>query len=301
MQPISGLCAFPITPMDDRGHVDTDTLQHLLLRLVDAGVDQIGLLGSTGSYAYLSRAERRRTVRAAVACIGARVPLLVGIGAIRTDEAVELARDAGEAGAQAGLLAPVSYTPLLEHEVYQHFRAVSEAGLPLCIYNNPTTTHFSFTPDLVGRLALLPAVVAVKAPAPAAGEAGAVLDALRSRVPPGFSVGFSVDWNAGEALLAGGDAWYSVLAGLYPGICMRLARAAQADGQADEVRHLNVSLEPLWELFRTYGSYRMVHLAASLAGIAHAWPPRPVLPLSGEAATRAERVLDIIKQEGLLS
>lgn len=290
MKTISGLCAFPITPLDDAGDVDTDALQQLLARLVAAGVDQIGLLGSTGSYAYLSRSQRLRAIRAAVDCVAGRIPLLVGIGALRTNEAVELARDASKAGAQAGLLAPVSYAPLLEHEVFEHFRAVSEAGLPLCIYNNPATTHFTFTPELVGRLAGLPNVVAVKNPAPAASETGALLSDLRSRVPPDFSVGFSVDWNAAEALLAGGDAWYSVLAGIYPATSLRLARAAQV-GQPAEVHRLNRQLEPVWQLFRTYSSYRVVHLATSMAGIAHAQPPRPVLPLSDAARNEVERVL----------
>jgi len=291
MMNISGLSAFPITPMATDGAVHTDALQHLVARLVAAGVDSIGLLGSTGSYAYLSRAQRRRAIEAAADCVAGRAPLLVGIGALRTDEAIALARDAFEAGAQAGLLAPVSYTPLLEHEVFEHFRAVSEVGLPLCIYNNPSTTHFTFTPDLVGRLAGLPNIVAVKNPAPAANEIGPLLATLRAHVPPDFSVGFSVDWNAGEALLAGGDAWYSVLAGIYPATCLRLARAAQADEQLDEARRLNQHLEPVWRLFRTHGSYRMAHLAATLAGIPHARLPRPVLPLAGEAAKEAEQVL----------
>ena len=287
---ITGLSAFPITPADEAGVVDTDALQRLLVPLVEAGVDSIGLLGSTGSYAYLTRAERRRAVDAAVECVAGRVPLLVGIGALRTDEAVELARDAQRAGAQMGLLAPVSYVPLQEHEVFAHFEAVSKVGLPLCIYNNPGTTHFTFTPDLVGRLAALPNIVAVKNPAPGADGIDALHADLRARVPPDFSLGYSVDWHAGQALLAGGDAWYSVIAGLYPKIALRLTRAAQ-DGIADEVHRLNQQLEPIWRLFRTHSSYRVMHLAASIAGFAGVHPTRPVLPLTGEAARDVERVL----------
>ncbi len=290
MKTILGLAAFPITPADGAGHVDTEALQQLLSRLVAAGVDAIGLLGSTGSYAYLARAQRRRAIEAAAECVGGRIPLMVGIGALRTDEALALAQDALDAGAQAGLLAPVSYAPLLDHEVYEHFRAVSHAGLPLCIYNNPATTHFTFTPELIGRLAALPQVVAVKTPAPAASEAPALHEALRARVPAGFSVGYSVDWNAAGALLAGGDAWYSVLAGLYPATTLRLSQAARA-GRADEVGRLNQQLEPLWQLFRTHGSYRVIHLAATLAGVANAHVPKPILPLPGDTARQVERVL----------
>src|ERR1700761_5281567 len=120
----SGLAAFPITPADADGRVDASALRGLVRRLADAGVDSAGLLGSTGTYAYLSRAERRRAVAIAAATLGGRVPLLVGVGALRTDEAVRRAQDARSAGADAGLLAPVSYTPLTEAEVEAHFEAV---------------------------------------------------------------------------------------------------------------------------------------------------------------------------------
>ena len=88
-----------------------------------------------------------------------------------------LARDAASEGADALLLAPVSYTPLTEEEVYQHFAAVAEAtDLPLCVYNNPGTTHFTFSDALLERLAAVPNIKAVKMPLPKdmdfKGEAG---------------------------------------------------------------------------------------------------------------------------------
>lgn len=286
---IRGLSAFPITPSDDSGRIDTTGLQMLLERLVSAGVDSIGLLGSTGSYPYFTRAERRRATEAAVECVAGRVPLMVGVGALRTDEAVALATDALQAGATAGLLAPVSYAPLLDEEVFQHFQAVAASGLPLCIYNNPATTHFTFSTALVGRLASMPGVVAVKNPAAAEGRAAVA--ALRAAVPAEFSVGFSVDLNAASALLAGGDAWYSVLAGIYPAACLRLTRAAQA-GDAQEVARLHAGLQPIWDLFAAHTSFRVVHLAAAMAAIPNARPVRPVLPLSGEEARKVTRILE---------
>ena len=85
MSAFTGLSAFPITPSDADGRVDADALRRLLAPLVAAGVDSIGLLGSTGTYAYLARAERRRAVAVAADAVGGRVPLLVGVGALRTD------------------------------------------------------------------------------------------------------------------------------------------------------------------------------------------------------------------------
>ncbi len=218
-------------------------------------------------------------------------PLIVGVGALRTEEAVALATDALKAGAMAGLLAPVSYAPLRDDKVFQHFRAVAATGLPLCIYNNPPTTHFTFSTALVSRLAAIPGVVAIKNPAPVEAECEAAVATLRAAVPAAFSVGFSVDSNAAAVLLAGGDAWYSVLASIYPAICLRLTRAAQA-GDAEEAIRLLSQLQPIWDLFTAQTSFRVVHLAATIAGVPNARPVRPVLPLSGDAARQVTHTLE---------
>ncbi|MCW3474369.1 dihydrodipicolinate synthase family protein [Limobrevibacterium gyesilva] len=293
---MTGVSAFPITPASADGKVDTAALRTLLGRLLAAKVDSIGLLGSTGSYPYLTREERRRAIEVAVDATGGTTPLLVGVGALRTDDAVRLAQDAKAAGATAGLLAPVSYTPLNDDEVFEHFAAVARASqLPLCIYDNPGTTHFTFGPALVGRISHLAGVVAVKSPAPDAGAVATHLAELRCAVPAGFSVGFSVDLNAVEALLAGGDAWYSVAAGLFPQICMQIVQAVR-DKDATEARRLNARLQPLWELFREFSSLRVVYAAADLLDICRAVPPRPILPLAEPAR---KKVATTIRNLGL--
>ena len=104
----SGLSAFPLTPADAAGHVQADVLCRFLENIQAAGADSIGLLGSTGGYAYLTREERQRTVRAAVDCVGGQTPISVGVGARRPEEAETLARDARLAGADGLLLAPMS-------------------------------------------------------------------------------------------------------------------------------------------------------------------------------------------------
>jgi 4-hydroxy-tetrahydrodipicolinate synthase len=292
---LNGLSAFPITPADQSGQVDVAGLRRLLAPLVDARVDSIGLLGSTGIYPFLTRAERRRAIDAAMDEVQGRVPLLVGVGALRTSEAIALAQDARAAGASAGLLAPVSYTPLTEDEVFEHFSAVARAcDLPIVIYDNFGTTHFKFTPALVGRIARIPGVKAVKGASQPAEQAAAHHKLLHDAVPPGFSVGYSGDWNATEALLAGGDAWYSVAAGLFPNACLAIVRAAQARDAA-EARRLDALMAPLWDLFKELSSLRVMYAAASILGICDAEPPRPVLPLPDAAKQRVAQVLKVMR------
>jgi 4-hydroxy-tetrahydrodipicolinate synthase len=291
-----GLSAFPITPADRHGRVNIDELTVLLRRLDAAGVASVGLLGSTGSYMYLTRSERRRAVEAAADCLGGRTPLIVGVGALRTDEAQALARDAKAAGADGLLLAPVSYTPLSENEVFQHFASVAGAtDLPLCIYNNPGTTHFSFSTALLKRLADIPNIVAVKNPALPPAEMRDNHRELQSMLPAGFAIGYSGDWHAPGAVLAGGVAWYSVIAGLLPKPALKLMQAAQA-GDSAETQRINSHFEPLWTLFKELSSYRVVHAAASVLGLCQSEPPRPILPLSTTDQRRVTVALDVLAQ-----
>lgn len=287
-----GLSAFPITPSDASGMVDTGALTTVLARIQAAGADSIGLLGSTGAYAFLSRGERRRAVETAMSAVGGKIPVIVGVGALRTDEAQALARDARELGADGLLLAPVSYTPLTDNEVYEHFAEVADAGqLPLCIYNNPGTTKFTFSVELIARLSKLGTVKAVKMPLPANGDFRAEIASLRAVTPADFAVGYSGDWGAADALLAGADGWYSVAGGLLPAEALKLTRAAQA-AEAAEAKRIDDAFAPLWALFREFGSFRVMYAIADLIGLGRFSPPRPVLGLPEQARGRVREALE---------
>ncbi|WP_063830579.1 dihydrodipicolinate synthase family protein [Mesorhizobium sp. L48C026A00] len=79
MEFLSGLSAFPITPSDHYGRVDTVALRRLIARLSAAQVNSIGLLGSTGTYMYLSREERRRALAETLDETAGRMPVVVGV------------------------------------------------------------------------------------------------------------------------------------------------------------------------------------------------------------------------------
>ncbi|MFC0682619.1 dihydrodipicolinate synthase family protein [Lysobacter korlensis] len=273
-----GLSAFPITPVTSAG-VDLEAFQRIVVRLVAAGVDSIGALGSTGSSAYLSREERRAVAGAAVRA-AAGVPVLVGIGALRTDDVLRHADDAQVAGAAAVLLAPVSYQPLTDDEVFGLYEDVSaRCALPLCVYDNPGTTGFTFSDELHIRIAALATVAAVKLPGMGFDVAAERLPRLREAFPHGVSIGVSGDWLAADGLLAGADTFFSVLGGLLPHPMRALTRSAQS-GDAQTARAISAEFEPLWMLFRRYGSIRVVSAAAELLGLSAAPNlPRPLLPL----------------------
>lgn len=299
MNLFTGLSAFPLTPTDDEGQLKPDLLQRLLERIVAAGANSIGLLGSTGGYAYLTSEERKRTLRIAVDCVAGRTPLIVGVGALTTDVAEDLARDALRAGAGGLLLAPMSYQPLTEEEVFRHFEAVATTGeLPLCIYNNPSTTKFTFSPDLIARLAEIPNVTALKMPLPTDGDYVGELSRLQRMTPEGFAIGYSGDWGAKDALLAGGACWYSVVAGLLPEPALALTRAAQT-GDTVKAQRIDDAFGSVWELFREFGSFRVMFTIAEILGFGRITPPRPILPLEQARSERVELALRSLRELAL--
>ncbi|MFI9809467.1 dihydrodipicolinate synthase family protein [Streptomyces sp. NPDC052301] len=290
-----GLSAFPLTPTDEQG-IDYTSYAALVARLAAAGVDSIGALGSTGGYAYLTREQRARVARIAVEAADG-VPVMVGIGALRTSHVLALAEDAQKAGADAVLLAPMTYQPLTEDEVFGLYEDVTrELSVPLCVYDNPRTTQVHFTDELHGRIASLPNVGSIKIPAvpdePA--RAKARIDALRALIPDTVTIGVSGDWAAVRGLNAGSDIWYSVLGGMFPETALALTRAAQA-GHAAPATDLSDQLEPLWVLFRRHGALRVMSAVASHLGLAKEPNlPRPLRGLDTSARRDVVAALDVL-------
>ena len=289
---LSGLSAFPLTPLHD-DVLDRAALAGLVTRLVAAGVDSLTVLGSTGSYAYLSREERAEVARTAVEHAG-DVPVLVGIGALRTRHVRALAEDAQDAGAAGVLLAPLTYQQHTEDDVFGLYRDVTaDLDVPLVVYDNPGTTHFTFTDELYRRIGALPRVASLKIPplpADPAAAAGRVRE-LRALLPEHVSIGISGDAAAASGLAAGCDLWYSVIAGTLPEPALALTRAVRA-GDAAGARAQSERLRPLWDLFARHGSLRVTAAVAEHLRLAR----RSCLPLpirGMDEAARAE-VADVV-------
>jgi len=289
----TGLSAFPLTPLRD-GKVDENAFVGLIENLVSVKVDSIGALGSTGSYAYLNREERRLAAQLAVAAAG-DVPVIVGIGAVATRDVLLLAEDAQAAGASALVLPPVSYQALRADEVFELYETVAHrVSLPLVVYDNPGTTHFQFTDELHGRIAALPNIASIKIPAVLAdpAQASARVASLRAVIPSHVSIGVSGDAAAVNGLNAGCELWYSVMGGLFPRTARALVQASRSE-QSERGLEESARLEPLWALFREYGSLRVIATAAEVLG--HAAANCLPLPLKGLDGPSTQRVAHVVQ------
>lgn len=294
----TGLSAFPLTPVSAAGFDERGFIR-LLARITAAGADSIGVLGSTGCYAYFTRKQRRHIAEVAKAHAG-EIPIMVCVGAVSTDKVLRLAEDAQAAGAQALLLPPVSYQPLYEEEVFELFSTLSQhVSVPVCLYDNPRTTGFTFSDALYARIASLPFIRSVKMPglSSSPAEVQARIRQLKALLPATMTLGISGDASAGVGLNAGCDVWYSLCGGLFPQAAKAITDAAQQNDAA-RVRQLSEQLNPLWALFSKHGgSIRVMAAAAGVLGLTAAdCLPRPLRPLS---ARDTEEVATVIRHLGL--
>ncbi|MEB2421027.1 dihydrodipicolinate synthase family protein [Citrobacter sp. R-1.5.2] len=280
-----GLSAFPLTPLVD-GEIEETSFVSLIENLVDAGVNSIGALGSTGNYAYLTREQRFRATRLAVSA-AADIPVMTSIGNVSTEEVLRLAEDAQKAGVSGVLLAPVSYQKLTADEVFRLYdRVTAELSVPLCIYDNAATTGFEFTDELLVALSYLKNIGSIKIgdlPADWNAALGRV-GSLKSRVSEGVTIGISGDAQSAFGMIAGCDVWYSVLGGLFPHYSLSLAQAALSKDES-ETHQLNTALEPLWVFYRRHGSLRVIATVAELLGTV----PVPCLPFPLQTLIGKER------------
>jgi dihydrodipicolinate synthase/N-acetylneuraminate lyase len=136
------------------GELDLEAAEAVIERFIEAGVSGISPLGSTGEAAHLTFDERKRFAEEAVRLVAGRVPLVVGVGSSGTREAVEFARHAEGAGADAVLAVSPFYWKVGEEGLFNHFATVGgTVEIPVLLYNIPMLTGIDLSPALISRVA----------------------------------------------------------------------------------------------------------------------------------------------------
>lgn len=289
----TGLSAFPLTPFHNEA-IDFNAFEKLLLNLSDAKVDSICAMGSTGLYPYIDHTDRKRVIEFATSTVP-QIPVMAGIGALRTYDVLKHAESAQHAGAKALLLAPVSYHPLHEDEVFSlYYTVCNNISVPLVIYENPGVTQFTFSDSLYTSVSYLPNVSAIKIPGmPFATEAGASrLSTLREQIPEHVAVGVSGDKYGSAGMAAGCDLWLSVLGGLFPKTVLSMIEGAKSQTQSEAMATAE-QLEPLWQLFlKAKGGMRVMATAASILGYTEfQCLPAPLKPFDGKDRQLVEAIV----------
>ncbi|MGW8567945.1 dihydrodipicolinate synthase family protein [Isoptericola sp. NPDC055881] len=283
----TGLLAYPVTPLDDGGAVDLDALGRLVGRAVDAGVDGVVVLATSGAGVSFDDAERDAVVRVAVAAAGGS-PVHVGVADGSAHRVAVRARAAVAAGADGLVLPPFAYIPLDDAEVRALYARVAAAtgGAPVCFYNKPLQLGIDVSPALLGALAADGSVVAVKDPASLPARPGGRVAELRAAAPE-VAVGLSGDPAMLDAAEPA-DAWHTGLAALAPAEYVAVRRDRVA-GRDDAAAARGWLLDVARAVAATGRPVAALHVLADLLGTPTAPPRDALVPLTAadEAALRA--------------
>ena len=148
-----GVFPYLVSPLDEAGRVKRDVLAALVERLIGAGVHGLTPLGSTGEFAYLTRDQRLEIVDTVVRAARGRVPVVAGVAATTTRDAVDLAREVVRLGADGVLAIMEAYFPIADAGVEAYFRAVAEAvSCPVVLYTNPQFQRSDLSLAVIRRL-----------------------------------------------------------------------------------------------------------------------------------------------------
>lgn len=163
-QPVfTGAAVAIITPMHADGTVNFEELGRIIDDQIAHGTDAIVICGTTGESAALNHEEHVECIRFAAKHTAKRVPVIAGTGSNDTAFAIEISKEAEEAGADALLLVTPYYNKTSQAGLIAHYTAIANAvTLPCIIYNVPSRTGVNLQPATLAELAKLPNVNAVK-------------------------------------------------------------------------------------------------------------------------------------------
>lgn len=279
-----GIFPYLVSPVDAEGRVETGVLARLVDHLICRGVHGLSPLGSTGEFPYLTVPQRVEVVRAVVEAARGRVPVVPGVAAYGTRDAIEQIGLVRDAGAEGVILILQTYFPLAGDAVMSFFETVAGAvGCPICVYTNPRLLGFDLRPDQIVALSEIPNIGYVK---DASGETGRLLTIL-NRTKGRIAV-FSA--SAHVPLLVfrlGGVGWMAGPACLVPEACVRLSDLARS-GRWEEAERLQRRLWPVNEVFQRHGLAACVKAGLRLQGF-EAGDPLPPQRRLGERAIREIR------------
>ncbi len=289
-----GVFPYLVSPIDASGKVKDEVLQSLCEYLIAAGVHGLTPLGSTGEFPYLSWPQRRRIVEVVVEAARGRVPVVAGVAATTTAEAVAQAQQFERFGCDGILAILESYFPISDDGVFAYFKAVADAvSVPIVLYTNPNFQRSDLSLPIIERLSRIANISYIK---DASSNTGRLLTII-SRVEGRMKVFAASAHIPACVMLIGGVGWMSGPACLAPRQSIELYECCRR-GEWDAAMDLQRRLWNLNQAFAKYNLAACIKGGLELQGYAVGPPLPPQSPLSPEGIEEVKRALAAI---GVLS
>ena len=211
-----------VTPMKN-GQIDVERFEKLIQHHVDSGTNGLIIAGTTGESGTLSKEEKVKLVKKAIEVVKNRIPVIAGIAANATQDAIEQATGMMALGVDGLLVMTPAYIKPTQEGLYRHFSQLAQAvPLPIILYNVPSRTAVDLLPETVARLAEISNIVAIKEATGQMPRLQQLLDLCDHRI----DILSGDDPTCAAWMVAGAKGVISVTANVVPHMMAKMAEAA---------------------------------------------------------------------------
>ena len=290
---LRGVFPYLPSPVGEDGRVRVDVLGRLVDHLIDAGVHGLTPLGSTGEFAYLTTEQRLAVVDATVKAARGRVPVIAGVAATTTAEAVRLTKAVMACGADGVLAILEAYFPIPDAGVESYFRAIAAATAgPVVLYTNPQFQRSDLSLPVIRRLSTVENIVAIKDASTNTGRLLSIMNQTDGRMDV-FAASAHIP---AAVMLIGGVGWMAGPACIIPRQSVALYDLCRR-GAWDEAMDLQRQLWAVNGVFAKYALAACIKGALELQGfpVGVPLPPQAALDEAGQA-----EVAQVLRSVGAL-
>ena len=246
MQALKGSLVALVTPMEEGGDVDYNSLEKLIDWHIQEGTNGIVSVGTTGESATLDVEEHLNVIKHTVEYVNSRIPVIAGTGANSTSEAIELTEESKKLGADYALLVTPYYNKPNQNGLINHYTKIAdEVDIPQILYNVPSRTACDLLPSSVKVLSEHNNIIGIKE---AIGSEERINELIEISSRNKNFLLFSGDDPTFLSLLEkSGDGVISVAANVVPNCISRICSFV-AEGRNSEAIILDKKLSNLYEL-----------------------------------------------------
>ncbi|MBV7395501.1 dihydrodipicolinate synthase family protein [Mameliella sediminis] len=277
-----------VTPYHADFTLNEEALAATVELLIGAGVHGLIVAGTTGEYYAQSAEERLDLIPRVKNLIAGRVPMIVGTGAIRTEEAITYAKAAKAAEADAILIATPPYAYPTAREIALHALAIDRAAnLPVMLYNYPGRMSVNMDEETLDRLGRSPNFCAIK-------ESSGDINRLHmlARDYPHIALSCGMDDQALEFFAWGARSWVCAGSNFAPEAHIAMYRACAVEGDFTKGRAIMSAMLPLMRVLEQGGKFiQCIKHGLTLRGIDAGPPRRPLQPLNKDDKRELEEVI----------
>lgn len=277
-----------VTPYHDDFTLNGAALAATVDHLVNAGVHGLIVAGTTGEYYAQSGEERIDLMGRVKDLIAGRVPMIVGTGAMRTEDSVLFATEARKVGADALLVATPPYAYPTGREIALHALAVDRAAnLPVMLYNYPGRMSVNMDEECLDRLGRSPNFCAIKE---SSGDPNRLH--MLARDYPHIALSCGMDDQALEFFAWGARSWVCAGSNFAPEAHIALHRACVIEGDFTKGRAIMTAMLPLMRVLEQGGAFiQCIKHGLTLRGIDAGPPRKPLQPLNKDQRRELEQVI----------